>query len=453
VNIITKPGGLLEQHNLLRAVINSPWATRLDIKVVDNVIDRYFAKHGNARASLRYLEQATGAERNKIIPSLRRLTESGVISIARQGIGTRPTEYALNFDFRSKPPSGALEGTTTSGALEGTAGGALGGTASAPSGALEGTESYLRCRSTDRHTVSRTTHAAASPPPVAGSPAPAASARDPKKTPSPFDQLWDAYGRRIQRAVAKAAYEKLGPDPELHERMIAAAREWYRAYEANGTVAKYRKRLHTWISGEGWLEDPPAAYEDAKDAAIAKARDRGPRKASQPKADEAEAGPSELAVNRVPKGTPTGRHVVEIVGSDVEGDGLADTYVSFSYRIHGGKDDGASFDHRFLYGSSDYDRDDLEEGQLFFAAIRKATGIINPRDTPELHGSRLVAIVSKGGAIRYAPAKDSERYPAKAMAESEPKVEPAQSEATTAEKRPEYRVAIKVGPDGVWGLA
>jgi hypothetical protein len=455
VSNAVKPGKLLEQYKLLRAVINSPWVTRLDIKVTDHVIDRYFAKHGNARASLRYLEQATGAERNKIIPSLRRLTENGVISVVRQGIGTRPTEYALNFDFGAKPPSGALEGTTTSGALEGTTGGAVEGTANAPSGALEGTESYLRCRSTDRHTVSRTedTHAAATPPPVAGEPAPAASARDPKKeTPSPFDALWDAYGVRTKRADAKATYEKLGPAPELHERMVAAAGEWHRNYEANATVAKYRKRLHTWIGGEGWLEDPPAAYEDAKAAAIAKAKERGPRKAKASPSDagEAEAGPPEVAVNRVPKGTPTGRHVVEIVNSDVVGSDL-----SFTYRILGGKHDGAEFTHQFLCGyDSGGDDLEIEEGQLFFAAIRKSTGIINVGDTPELHGSRLVAIVSKGGAIRYAPAEAHERGPTKAVVKSQPKAEPTpEPEVSRPEVRPQYGVPIEQDANGIWGIA
>jgi hypothetical protein len=144
---------LLKQYKLLGAVIDAPWATSLDHKITRHVIERYYAKFGNARVSLRYLERATGSERNKIIPSLRRIIENGVISIIRQGIGTRPTEYDLNFDFTSKIPSGALEGTSTSGALEGTSSGALEGTSTASSGALQGTQTYLRNMSTDMLTV------------------------------------------------------------------------------------------------------------------------------------------------------------------------------------------------------------------------------------------------------------------------------------------------------------
>src|SRR3981081_3402914 len=99
---------LLKQYKLLGAVIDAPWATSLDHKITRHVIDRYFAKFGNARASLRYLETATGAKRNKIIPSLRRIIGNGAISVIRQGIGTRPTEYDLNFDFVTEPPRGAL---------------------------------------------------------------------------------------------------------------------------------------------------------------------------------------------------------------------------------------------------------------------------------------------------------------------------------------------------------
>jgi hypothetical protein len=142
----------------------------LDHKIVRHVIERYFAKFGNARASLRYLEVATGAERNKIIPSLRRIIENGVISVIRQGVGTRPTEYGLNFDFGTKPASGALEGTSTSGALEGTSSGALEGTSTAPSGAREGTQTYLRNMPTGMLTVGMNEGAPAVPtaPPVPG---------------------------------------------------------------------------------------------------------------------------------------------------------------------------------------------------------------------------------------------------------------------------------------------
>jgi len=66
---------LLKQYKLIGAVIDAPWATRLDHKIARHVIDRYFAKFGNACASLSYLEQATGAKRTNIVESLRRISD------------------------------------------------------------------------------------------------------------------------------------------------------------------------------------------------------------------------------------------------------------------------------------------------------------------------------------------------------------------------------------------
>src|SRR5437763_1137981 len=102
----------------------------------------------HARASLRYLEQATGSGRNKIAPSLRRLTEHGVFSIIRQGIGTRPTEYALNFDFAI----GAPQGPSTSGAADGPSEGPQTDPLAASSGAAEGPQTYLRSMLTSMRT-------------------------------------------------------------------------------------------------------------------------------------------------------------------------------------------------------------------------------------------------------------------------------------------------------------
>ena len=99
------PGGLLDQHKLLLAVIHAPWSTALDHKIAAHVIQLYYRQHGNSRVSLRFLEKATNDRRDRIVASLRRLIDHGAISIVRKGEGTRPTEYALNFDLEV-PKSG-----------------------------------------------------------------------------------------------------------------------------------------------------------------------------------------------------------------------------------------------------------------------------------------------------------------------------------------------------------
>jgi hypothetical protein len=224
VSTAATPGSLLSQYQLLRAVIDAPWATRLDHKITSHIVDRYYGKYEVARASLRYLEIATGATRTNIIESLRRITEQGVISVTRQGIGTRPTEYGLNWFFaknnkpfakNNKPDgpsasgpvgdtsnnssgipddtsnerlSGPAGNTATSGIVDDTSCGPVGDTSSAPSGIVHGTESYLRNELTSSLTVSRNEDAPAVPtaPPVSGLEAhTAATAVDPEKVAAP----------------------------------------------------------------------------------------------------------------------------------------------------------------------------------------------------------------------------------------------------------------------------
>jgi hypothetical protein len=211
------PGSLLSQYQLLRAVIDTTWATRLDHKIISHIIERYYGKYEVARASLRYLEQATGATRTNIIESIRRIIEQGVVKVTRQGIGTRPTEYGLNFafaknikpngpsasgsvddtanSFRGSPddtsnegPSGPSGDTASSGIVDDTSSGPVDDTSSGSSGIVHGTESYLRNMPTGMLTVSRNEDAPAVPtaPPVSGLEAhTAATAVDPEKVAAP----------------------------------------------------------------------------------------------------------------------------------------------------------------------------------------------------------------------------------------------------------------------------
>jgi hypothetical protein len=376
-----KPDGLLAKYKLLGAVIDAEWSTALDHKIISHVIERYRSDHGNSRASLRYLAQATGAQtekemdarRNKIISSVRRLATHGVISVARAGGGTRPTEYALNFGFGTEISSGAQEVTSnqdSSGALQVTATGAQQVTSSLSSGALQVTESLLQ-EPVTRPVTERETPAGA----LDGLTPAAAPAGDKSEPRAGFDELWAAWGRKEKRADARHAYAKLAPDPELHSTLTAAATAWTAAYAAIDREKKFQKHLHTWLNDQCWEEDLPTAYETRTTKRTARAAK------AQGNTDD-DSGDA-----------PTGRQTVEIVGSDA-GDG----FVSFSHRVRGGKHDGREFTHRIKL--SDSTGGDLE-GMETFRQLREATGIISPNDTGEFHGKVLCAIVSNAGSIRY----------------------------------------------------
>ncbi|MGY3588525.1 hypothetical protein ACVIGB_002516 [Bradyrhizobium sp. USDA 4341] len=382
---------LLKQYKLLGAVIDAPWATRLDHKIARHVIERYYAKFGNARASLRYLEMATGAERNKIIPSLRRIIEHGVISVIRQGIGTRPTEYDLNFDFALKAASGVLDGTSTSGAPEGTSRGAPEGTSMVPSGAPEGTQTYLRNMPTGMLTVGihEDTPAVPTAPPASGLEAdPAASAVDP----GGFEELWAVFPRKHQRAKAQAAYRALAPSSALHDELVAKATAWASHYQQTGTERKWWKHLHTWLAEERYLEDLPEPYENPKEAAIARNRENGPDKG------KLQTAPKDVGLSSK---TPIGRHRVKIVGSEITGDSFSEERrLIFAYRIEEGRHEGTEFSHAFKLLSAD--ENVQREGSAFFTQVRQATGLLEPGDTSDFHGKTLLATVKAMGRIEYA---------------------------------------------------
>lgn len=118
------------------------------------------------------------------------------------------------------------------------------------------------------------------------SPAGLAPAEAGTRDPEGFNELYKAYGLRRKRDAAKSVYEKIAPDAHLRARMVEAAGLWRSSYEENNTDIKWRKYLHSWLAKECWEEDPPVAYVDAKEAAIAKAKDRGsnPARGAKPSA-------------------------------------------------------------------------------------------------------------------------------------------------------------------------
>ncbi|SOC93057.1 hypothetical protein SAMN05216358_3221 [Rhizobium sp. AN5] len=135
---------------LLLMVIRTDWATKLDHKVMAELIERYVSRHGNARASLRYLEKATNATRANVVASLRRLVDNRAIELVREGQGTRPSEYRPNFGFSSgiagdTSSSGIVYDTTTetSGIAGNTPSGSVGDTSNRSSGIAGNTESLL----------------------------------------------------------------------------------------------------------------------------------------------------------------------------------------------------------------------------------------------------------------------------------------------------------------------
>jgi hypothetical protein len=216
---------------------------------------------------------------------------------------------------------------------------------------------------------------------------------DPKKETNRFEELWAVFPRKHQRSKARAAYDMLAPNQVLHTQLLERAMAWAEHYETTGADKKWWKHLHTWLAQECYLEDLPEPYENLKDAAIARARESGLRKAASktPKAGK----PVGLSAK-----TPIGRHKVTVIGSEMpDHPNNPEQKLRFTYRIEDGEHIGKEFTHTFQYLSEDPNVQ--AEGESIFADLRKATRKIDPSDTSDLHDLSLMAIVTTMGKVQY----------------------------------------------------
>ncbi|EJN04486.1 hypothetical protein [Phyllobacterium sp. YR531] len=272
------PDSLKYQWHLYGLVVRSDWATSLDKSIAYEIVDNYYSKFGNSRTSLSFLQKATGATRPSIIASTRRLVENGPFSVERQGKGTRPTEYKLLFDLAAKKPSGIADDTTS---IDSPSGIACDTTASIADDTTTASSSIACDTQTDLQEpaykaelrVGRNidTHDAL---PLAGLAPAQAGTRDPEEKKMPFDRFWQSFPRKYQKPKARAAWNKLNPSQELAERIIKAAGLWAAHYEANPVEKRWMPSPANWLVGERYDEDLPDVYEDPKERAIVKAKDR-----------------------------------------------------------------------------------------------------------------------------------------------------------------------------------
>jgi hypothetical protein len=217
-------------------------------------------------------------------------------------------------------------------------------------------------------------------------------------------ELWKAFNLKLTntKQKAKAAYEKLSPDGDLHAAMVEGAVRLHAHYEENNIERRYRIQCHNWINARGWEDDLPIVYADAKSAAIAKTR--GSSKRGVASKGKAEPGRSETPpapeldpwAGDVDKFAPIGTFISIIEDSSVDWNeygrfltlmlDLSDT--SGEMEIH------RQVEHAF----------DMEtaRGRAFLASICRAVGIEVIEDTDILHGKALECTITDRGEIRYA---------------------------------------------------
>lgn len=267
------PGSLLSQWWTLGDIIldRRTNGSGRHIKVAWVIIDRYMQAKGNGRASVRFIQQATGLSKGIIIKACRELVDWGYMT-QRIGIGTRPTEYSPNWS--SVSPASNAESILASVPQESNASVSPESNTTDFSVPPESNESYLP-EPADKAELqvgrNINTHDAL---PSAGLSAATAGTRDPR---SAFDTFWHEFPRKFQKPKARAAWDKIAPDADLAERIIVAASALSVHYASQGTEKKWIPTPANWLAGERYDEDLPDVYADPKEAAIAKAKDREPK--------------------------------------------------------------------------------------------------------------------------------------------------------------------------------
>ena len=89
-------GGPVDRIELLGAIIDDERVRLIHIKTARHLLKRYYQKHGNARASVSFLQQATGLTRGSVASATEDLVAWGYFTRV-MGSGKRPSEYHPNF--------------------------------------------------------------------------------------------------------------------------------------------------------------------------------------------------------------------------------------------------------------------------------------------------------------------------------------------------------------------
>lgn len=389
------PDSLKYQWRLLGVVLKSDWATSLDKSVAFAIIDNYFAKHGNSRASISYLQVATGSGRRHVIDSCRRLAEKGIVSVTRQGIGTRPTEYKIHFELVAENSSGSPTDTTSgnspSGSLEVTSGGSPEDTTRSPSSSPEDTQTVLRSpadKPADRlggiDTLTTT--------PAEGLAATAAEVRDPRRV-EPFERFWAAYPRKYQRPKAEAAWRKLSPDTGTVEEIVHGALELAQHYSEHPIEKRWMATPANWLSGKRWTEDLPEPYGLSKKSHKADdAPSASPEAIEEPWDENIKPDVSLFS--------PLGRSVVMVSDATTAVDDAGDRVLRLKLQQQDGKNINVEFKHEIVYESDNPSRQ--EAGQKHIQQLSEALGKFD--DAGELIGRELTANVDRYFRISYGPA-------------------------------------------------
>lgn len=401
-----KPGDLLSQWWTLGAIAADRRTAGRHMKAGWVIINSYWQKHGNGRASLSYIQKATGLDRKAAVKAFRELVAWGHVTRVKYP-GTRPSEYVPRWVTTA---SGVQTATTKTDAPSG---GEMTTTLVVESTPLEGasgvqmtTESYLRSPAykPDLQIGRDDTCPPTAPPLADGLAATAAGgtaveerarshaddiqAAQAKLT---FELCYRTYDYAKGKKEARAAWDALPAEVD-RAAVIKAAAAWQASWEAQGKPDAPRKHLATWLREERYDEDAPTGYQ-AK-AKPAKAKETTPAKPAK----------------RQPAAPITARVTASELVKLEDGSELRFTAT-----------DGAGLEHEHVITLEHPNAETQFEGQRQLAKLVHAAGLEQILDSSELHG-RTIVIAEDGFAEPDTRPDDEPPLPVKP--EPEPVVAP-----------------------------
>lgn len=392
-----KPGDLLSQWWTVGAIAADRRTTGRHMKAGWVIINSFWQKHGNGRASLSYIQQATGLDRKAVIRACRELTEWGHVTRVKYA-GTRPSEYVPRWVTTAR---GVQTATTKDDAPSG---GEMTATLVVESTPLEGpsggemtTESYLRIPAY-RPAIQKVDDDTRPPTaPLLGDGLAATPARGsaveelPSEEPT-FEALWLAYGYNRSKREARTAWKALPAEVDKAA-VVEAATAWQASWAAQGKPDAPRYTLARWLADERYDEDAPKGFVRVERAKPAKP-----------------TAPS--------KGSPSKRNPVRTTARVTSADVVTTGGVT-ELRIVA--TDAGGHEHERIIPLEHYDAETQFEGQRRFASLVCAAGLNQVSDSPEFLG-RTIIITEDGFAAPTTRPDDEPPLPTRDEPQRQPPV-------------------------------
>lgn len=382
-----KPDGLEQKFRLLALLPYDERARRKHSLVFGFVLDWYHSKYGDALASVRHVVETIkerdpagkGLGQASVHSALTDLTAWGYLQ-KNVGSGKRASRYIPNWSMLNSSVHPVENTTSVHPALNDDVHPALNANHDSVHHVANEDPSTGPGDKTRGHVVGNEFEAAPVAPLADGLEAVAAVPAS-----GGFDQFWSIWPRKHGKAAARVAFGKI--DAAVHPSLLDAARAWAEHYAKNDTDKKWIPEPANWLTKERWDEDLPIIHDDAKGAAIAKAKANAPANSSKNSPAR-----SKEKIDRFPTG------LYAVTSGKKETFGISETNLIFQFTPEGFI--GETITRELPFENPSYEVQN--RGHAEFSKLCFATGILEPEAAEDFVGYMVMLRARPDGGIDYA---------------------------------------------------